>query len=104
MSGAFLRLTSADLLLQSCFLSVRNVSKFLSILNVNKFLLNQKDEFLVSSPVFAHRFSELPEVNRLPSLLKWDVPFLFLFFPDYKPPVLVTEAKAVIAVNHWDIS
>lgn len=56
MSGAFLRLTSADPLLQSCFLSVRNVSKFLSSLNVNKFLLNQKDEFLVSSPVFAHRF------------------------------------------------
>lgn len=56
MSGAFLRLPSADPLLQSCFLSIRNVSKFLSILSVNRFLLNQKDEFLVSSPVFAHLF------------------------------------------------
>lgn len=86
MSGAFLRLTSADPLLQSCFLSIRNVSKFLSILNVNKFLLNQKDEFQSAVLCLLICLSELLEVNRLPSFLKWDVPFLFLFFPDYNKP------------------
>lgn len=79
-------LTSTDPLLQNGFLSIRNVSKFLSILNVNKFLLNQKDEFLVSSPVFAHLFVRATQVNRLPSFLKGDEPFPFLFFPDYNKP------------------